>query len=128
MWPLIRSGVDDVTMVRWSGELSELEPGDIVFFECEAVSLHYVLHRIIERRGDQILTMGDGNLACDGWMDADKVIGKVVRLRRGRFSFSPGGRAGRLYFIVWKRLLPVRRQALQAIHLCGRLRRCIKGR
>lgn len=128
MFPLIRSGVDDVTMVRWSGDLSDLKPGDIVFFEYEKVPLGYVLHRIIRRTDNKILTMGDGNLVYDGWIDTDKVIGRVVKIRRGRVSFNPNNMAGRLYFALWKWLLPVRRHMLHMIHFCGRVKRCVKGR
>lgn len=127
MFPLIRSEVDDVTMIRWSGELSELKPGVIVFFKCEQMPLGYVLHRIIKRDGDRILTMGDGNLNDDGWRDTDKVIGRVVKIRRGKFSFDPDHWIGRLYFVLWKQLLPVRGQLLGVIHFCGRVRRRIKG-
>lgn len=128
MLPLIRPGVDEVTMVRWLGEISELNLGDIVFFECEEVSLRYVLHRLIKKDGSRILTMGDGNLYDDGWTDVDKVIGRVVKIRRGGFSFDPNGMFGKLYFMLWRRLLPVRRQALEAIHFCGRIKRRVKGR
>ena len=127
MYPLIRSGVDDVTMVRWFKK-SELRPGSIVFFACEKVPLGYVLHRIIKRDGDKILTMGDGNLDCDGWTDINSVIGRVVKISRGRFSFNPNNKAGKLYFVLWKRLLPVRRQIIWGIHFCGRIRHGIKGR
>lgn len=127
MYPLIRSGEDEVTMVRWSGDKQELKPGDIVFFACPQVALGYVVHRIIKKDGERILTMGDGNLNDDGWTDMNQVIGKIVKIQRGRFSFDPNGLTGRGWFYLWRLLFPVRRQMLSLIHLCGRGKHWIKG-
>ena len=65
MYPLIRSGIDDVTMVRWLKD-SELRPGSIVFFECNQVALGYVLHRIIKETGTKFLRWEMGIFAVTG--------------------------------------------------------------
>lgn len=73
---------------------------------------HYVLHRIIEKRGDQLTLQGDGNVKgvelCLE-QDVSGVVTQYIRPRRIIAADDPGlvRRIG-----LWRKLRPIRRYLL----------------
>lgn len=74
---------------------------------------HYVLHRIVKIDGDDIVLLGDGNLANEYCKKSDvkcAVLG-FYRKRRTKLDRTDGTK-WRLYSFLWMRLLPIRRYLL----------------
>ena len=57
MFPLLRNGKDSVILEKCLPD--ELKPMDVVLFRYRG---SYVLHRIIQRMGDDLLIQGDGSI------------------------------------------------------------------
>ncbi len=105
MTPLIRNKIDQVTILPRMGQVKK---GDIVLFGANVGYANYVLHRVYKIKGEQILTLGDGNLKADFWMSLDNIIGVAVSLQRGKRTFNLQGRAAVLWGKLWLLLFPVR--------------------
>ena len=101
MLPFIRGGRDSVLLTKPS---RTLESGDIVLFR---VSGHYVMHRILERNGDRLLIMGDGNIGNTESCRVSDVIGLVTEIHKAGGRIVKPGKAR-----FWRRLRPVRRYIL----------------
>lgn len=103
MRPLIRRGLDRVTIVPLSRELLR---GDVVLFEQPAG--RYVVHRVRRLRGSQVQTLGDNCWNPDPWMDCSQVLGQAIAVERdGRriaLNTAPARTRGR----VWMAARPVR--------------------
>ena len=101
MRPFIEGGRDSVVLMK----NTVVEVGDIVLAKLENGS--YVLHRVIEKSGERLTLMGDGNLqgtesalVCNVLGTVKGIVkpnGKCVRPKKGR---------------LWFRLLPFRRRLL----------------
>lgn len=87
-----------------------LQVGDAVLAEISPD--HYVLHRIIDIDGDDIILMGDGNIqgteSCKRW-DVAGVVTHYLRPHRTLLASDP--RLQRR-IRIWGRLLPIRRYLL----------------
>lgn len=107
MQPLIRKGRDVITI------LPPEEPfkvGDIVLFQRpDGV---YVVHRIWRIEGDQIITLGDNCENPDPPLKETQILGKVVRIRRGRRVIETDSAGQQRYGRVWMKLLPIRKRVL----------------
>ena len=99
MLPFIRGGKDSVTLAK----KPQVEVGDIVLVRLPG---RYVLHRIIERDGDRLTLMGDGNIVGTESCTCADVMGTVVAILKGKRKVIPG--KGR----PWRFLKPVRRYIL----------------
>lgn len=77
MFPLLRNGKDSVILERCLVE--ELKPMDVVLFRYRG---GYVLHRILQRTGNDLLIQGDGSIVATERCMVDDVVGKVTGVCR----------------------------------------------
>ena len=100
MLPFIRGGRDSVRLKK----MPSVAVGDMLLVRLEGP--RYVLHRLIQKDGDRLTLMGDGNLTgTESCTEAD-VLGTVTAIERGRRVVVPGN--GRW----WRALKPFRRYIL----------------
>jgi hypothetical protein len=82
MLPWVQPG--DVALVRQTSP-ENIRCGDVVLFRREN---HLVVHRIVEKRGSleeaQFFAKGDAHPNSDGRVEEKELLGRVVRLYRGR--------------------------------------------
>jgi hypothetical protein len=82
MLPWVQPG--DVALVR-QASLDNVRCGDVVLFRREN---HLLVHRIVEKRGTleaaQFFAKGDAHPNSDGRVEEKELLGRVVRLYRGR--------------------------------------------
>lgn len=123
MVPLIRNGMDEVVVFRREGAVKK---GDIVLFKGKTCHADYIIHRVYRVEGNQILTLGDGNLAPDFWMPLTNVYGVAAFLRRGSRRLDLESGFMRVYGSIWMALLPMRRYLLKLGEWCCRVKE--KGR
>lgn len=100
MLPFIRGGRDSVRLKR----MPSVAVGDMLLVRLEGP--RYVLHRLIEKDGDRLTLMGDGNLAGTESCTLADVMGTVTAIERGKRVVTPGN--GRW----WRVLKPFRRYIL----------------
>ena len=77
MFPLLRNGKDSVILEKCLS--SDLNPMDVVLFRYRG---SYVLHRIIQRTGDELLIQGDGSIVAMEQCTVKDVVGKVTGICR----------------------------------------------
>lgn len=58
---------------------SDFKIGDVVVFKYSHSVVGVVVHRIIKRTGNIVITKGDNNLQCDESIDSSAIIGKVEK-------------------------------------------------
>lgn len=73
MFPLLRNDKDSVILEKCLP--SDLNPMDVVLFRYRG---SYVLHRIIQRTGDELLIQGDGSIVAMEQCSVKDVVGKVT--------------------------------------------------
>jgi hypothetical protein len=82
MLPWVQPG--DVALVR-RASLDHVRCGDVVLFRREN---HLLVHRIVEKRGSldaaEYFAKGDAHPNSDGRVEEKELLGRVVRLYRGR--------------------------------------------
>jgi hypothetical protein len=82
MLPWVQPG--DVALVR-QASLDHVRCGDVVLFRREN---HLLVHRIVEKRGSldaaEYFAKGDAHPNSDGRVEEKELLGRVVRLYRGR--------------------------------------------
>lgn len=109
MRPFLENGRDSVVLKKHDS----INCGDVVLAEVKPGV--YVLHRIVDIKGDTITLRGDGNLGTEQ-CTLDDVRGIAVafyRKQRHQPDYT-SGRKWRLYSAIWTRLLPLRRYLLFA--------------
>ena len=99
MLPFIRGGRDSVLLKK----LPDVEVGDIVLARLPG---RYVMHRVFSREGDNLVLMGDGNVAGTESCTTTDILGTVTAIFKGKRTIQPG--KGR----IWRALLPIRRYIL----------------
>lgn len=104
MLPLIRRGIDPVTVTRL---YRPLKKGDVVLFRRHDGV--FAVHRVRRLRGNTVVTLGDGCLTEDPPMTSDRVCGIVIRVCRNGRSISLDGPTGRFFGRLWMAALPLRR-------------------
>ncbi len=90
--------------------VEELNIGDAVLAEIEPD--HYVLHRIIDIKGDDLTLMGDGNLKGTESCKRQNVAGIVTQYIRPNRTLRSSDPALQRRIRLWRRLLPLRRWLL----------------
>lgn len=112
MLPFIRGEVDKVLLKQVPQ--SQLKVGDIVLAH---VGETYVMHRIINLKGDQVTLMGDGNLRGTELATRSEVVGVVMEIitPEGRHCKPTSG-------WLWRRLLPIRKYLLKIYRKWNKLR------
>lgn len=90
---------------------SRLQKGDPVLAEISPG--HYVLHRIINIKNDQVTLRGDGNLSNEYCKVSDVKASIIGFYRKGRDTMDyTDGWKWRIYSYIWTRLYPIRRYLL----------------
>ena len=107
MRPFLEDGRDKALLTKPTNP----KVGDPVL--AEIAPKHFVLHRIIEIKGDDVTLRGDGNLGTESCKLKD-VQGAVIGFyRKGRETLDrTDGRKWRVYSWLWTRLYPIRRYLL----------------
>lgn len=106
MRPFLEHERDKVVLAR----IDTPQVGDAVLAEIQKDV--YVLHRIIDIRGERITLMGDGNLKGVEHCTTDNLVGIVTHyLHNGKEIPASDPQLCRR-IRLWKRLLPVRRYLL----------------
>lgn len=90
MFPLLRSGKDDVLLCPCSKE--GLKPMDVVLFRYKE---NYLLHRIRHIEGDNLYLQGDGSVQAKEVCTYEDVVGKVNEIVR------PGGKTISVHSWRW---------------------------
>lgn len=111
MLPFIVGGQDSVLLQKTS---TPLHKGEIVL--AQTVKGEYVVHRIIACNKEQIILMGDGNLRGTEICQADKVLGVVIKIIKGKQNIDCRSLAQRIKAELWYILLPFRRYLLAVHH------------
>ena len=78
MYPFVRDG-DVITLRRVPP--NQLKIGDIVAIP-HPLRGNLIIHRIVALRNGSVKTKGDFNLASDGWISKNNVLGRVIRVER----------------------------------------------
>lgn len=105
MLPFIRGGVDSVVLVK----ADDVGVMDIVLARANST---FVIHRIIAMDGDEVVLMGDGNIAGVERCSRKEVLAKVAAIvKDGRRRDCTGGTHG-IKARIWRGLLPLRRYLL----------------
>ena len=90
----------------------EVKVGDVVLAEIQKDK--YVLHRVIQKEGEHLTLMGDGNVYGTETCNTFNVIGIAIGfLRKGRdVMATTDGKKWKIYSFFWLRLKPIRRYIL----------------
>jgi hypothetical protein len=116
MRPFLRDEVDEVILERV--DVQQVRQGDILLAKMPQRG-RYVLHRLIERKGQVIRLMGDGNLGRGETCRLDDVCALVrYRIRNGRRVDLSSPRYRR-YALYWFALTPLRRPLLWGLKHLG---------
>jgi GNAT superfamily N-acetyltransferase len=119
MSPFIRDG--DLLTIG-PADAASLEVGEVAFYRTHRDRI--IAHRVVGRAtqaGVLVLeTRGDARLTSDCLVPGDRVLGRVVRIRRGGRVFYLDRGPWLLVARVWIRVLPLRRAV-------ARLARAVKG-
>lgn len=107
MQPLIRKDRDVVTILPLQ---EEPKVGDIVLFRREDGA--YVVHRVYRAEGEQIVTLGDNCENPDPPLKREQVLGKVVKIRRGKRIIDPDSLSQQRKGKRRMKYLPVRRKIM----------------
>ena len=106
MLPFIRGERDSVLL----GKPLDLRIGDIVLARHSGGSC--VLHRITGMNGDNVVLMGDGNIAGREYCSRNDVMAKAIRILRNGKEIDCTSFSHRFLSWIWKIMLPVRRYLL----------------
>jgi hypothetical protein len=118
MQPYLRGDGKEVIIASPSSP-EELIPGAIVLFRYQG---KHICHRIVKRKGDNLLIQGDGTTGSGEQVTVSDVFG-IIRtiVRRNKKPVSTQSKAARLYWRCWLRLSPVRRYLLYVYRLYRKL-------
>ena len=107
MRPFLEDGRDKGLLTK----VGNVKVGDPVL--AETWPGHYVLHRVVSIKGDDIVLRGDGNILTEHCKRSDIKASCAGFYRKGRATIdSVDGTKWRVYSWLWTRLLPVRRYLL----------------
>ncbi len=109
MLPLLRNRTDSVFLVA----PKKIKKYDIVFFERD--NGEAILHRIVGKRKDGYVIVGDNQLVLEACIRPEQILGVVTAFTRSGRTFSVNKWWCRLYGAVWGFLRPVRRPLLPLI-------------
>lgn len=102
MYPLIRMNLDYVTVASISDTLAT---GDVVLFKNRDTN-RYVVHRIWKVEDGKVLIWGDNCPQPDGWYQMNEVLGKVVKIERGKRIIHPNPNTGLRWAKIWHKVRP----------------------
>lgn len=125
MVPTIRNRLDTVIVLP---RRRQPVVGDIVLFQKKNICGNYVLHRVMEAEEEGVLTIGDGNLAPDGWTRMERVYGIAVAVKRGKHTLDLTGGVMVFWGKLWLKLLPVRGPLLKLFSLLAWIKNAVMGK
>ena len=99
---------DQVTLGPWTD--SDIRPGTVALVR--DIRGNIVLHRIIRRKGNNILLEGDGNIRQQEKATLDDVAGIMHSITRKNRIFTSKNLLWRIYSWAWVALRPLRRYPL----------------
>lgn len=108
MNPFIVHLKDQITLGPWKDE--QIKEGAVVLAKDTRGA--YLIHRIIKRKGDWLILMGDGNIGLTETARISDVIGLMQSVTKKGRTYSVQSLRWRLYSWFWKMLTPVRRYPL----------------
>lgn len=108
MRPFITGERDSIELKAVEGEL---RVGDIVLARLSD-PVRYVVHRVVELCGDEVVMMGDGNLLYTERCDRGEVIARVNAIIKPNKRVDPNTKTNRLLAKIWGVMLPFRRYLL----------------
>lgn len=111
MRPFLESGRDVAVLSK----IGTPATGDVVL--AEIAKGRYVLHRIVNIKGDIITLRGDGNLTGTETCRTDDLRAIANEFVRKGKRWHTSSRVWRIYSWTWTRLLPLRRVLLAAYRL-----------
>ena len=121
MLPMLRQGIDTVTLSPISGELRKY---DLPLYRRE--NGKYILHRII-RAGETYTCMGDNQLEPETGLHRDQMIAVVTAFTRGDRTIPVTNACYRLYCRIWVGMVPVRKLLRKLKNILKRIRNRILG-
>lgn len=121
MLPFIGDNRDQVVLDK--KDFSNLKKGDIILFKNK--NNHYILHRIYKVSQEGYITIGDGNLYFDGWVQSDRIIGVVTKIIRKDKEIDCSSKLWRGVFLLWMKLLPIRGHLLKIYSNLSKIKRKI---
>ncbi len=108
MNPFLVSGRDTITLGPWKD--SDIRKGCVALVR--DIKGNYLVHRIIERRENYIILLGDGNIAFTETAGFENIIGIMYNVTRKGRTWSADSLVWRVYSWIWMVLTPVRRWPL----------------
>ena len=108
MNPFIVHMEDKITLSPWKDE--DIRKGAVALVK--DVRGNYLIHRIIKRKDNRILLMGDGNLGIRETAFTENIIGLMTSVTKKGRSYPVTGTVWRLYSFIWTSLRHVRRYPL----------------
>lgn len=109
MYPLLRSGIDTVALVK----KSEISKYDILLYKREDGS--YILHRVVGRKNNKLCMAGDFETTVEFPVAEKQVIATVESFCRNNKYISCRNLYYRLYSFFWVLVLPKRRDIISAL-------------
>ncbi len=109
MRPFLEDKRDKALLVK----AKDIKVGDPVL--AETSPSHYVLHRIIQIDGNQVVLRGDGNLGVEMCKSENIKASVIGFYRKGRKKLDrTDGLKWKIYSKIWTNLFPLRRYLLAA--------------
>lgn len=108
MNPLIVHKRDQIDLGPYKDE--DLRNGAVVLAKDQRGE--YVIHRIVDRNGEQITLMGDGNLQFKETASVNDVIAIMYSITRKGKIWTSDSKKWRAYSWIWQTLTPIRRLPL----------------
>ena len=108
MNPFLVSLRDQMTLGPWKDE--DIRKGCVALVR--DISGNYLIHRIIERKDDTVILIGDGNVGLYETARMDDVIAIMYSITRKGKVWNADNRIWKLYSWFWMSILPVRRWPL----------------
>ena len=108
MNPFIVHMEDQITLGPWKDK--DIRRGAVALVK--DVRGNYLIHRIIKRKGNRILLMGDGHLGIRENAFTENIIGLMTSVTKKGRSYPVTGPVWRLYSFIWTLLRHVRRYPL----------------
>ena len=108
MNPFIIHMEDQITLGPWRDD--DIRKGTVALVR--DTRGNYLIHRIIKRKGDKILLMGDGNVGIRETATTANIIAIMTAVTKKERTYHVTGMVWRLYSFIWALLRPVRRYPL----------------
>lgn len=99
---------DQITLGPWTD--SDIRPGAVALVR--DIKGNIVLHRIVSRKGNEIILEGDGNICQQEKATLDGIAGIMLSITRKNRTYTSKSLLWRIYSWVWMALKPIRRYPL----------------